>query len=96
MTLARAARSIDGGLLIAAALALLAIQALLKPGLPTTADLVIHMYRTLEFERAWAPGVLFPRWAPNLAYGYGYPLFIFAPPLPYLFGMILQAPGLTV
>ena len=96
MTLARAARSIDGGLLIAAALALLAIQALLKPGLPTTADLVIHMYRTLEFERAWAPGVLFPRWAPNLAYGYGYPLFIFAPPLPYLFGMLLQAPGLTI
>jgi len=85
---------IDAGLLVSAALALVAAQALLQPGLPTTADLTVHLYRTLEFERAWAPGVVVPRWSPNLAYGYGYPLFIFAPPLPYLLAMALHLPGL--
>ena len=86
----------DAGLLIAAALAMFAIQPLLQPGLPTSADLIIHLYRTLEFERAWAPGVIVPRWAPNLAYGYGYPLFIFAPPLPYFLAMLFHATGLTL
>lgn len=92
--LRRLSNKIDAGLLIAAALGLFAAQALFKPGLPTTADLVIHLYRTLEFEQAWAPGVIVPRWAPNLAYGYGYPLFIFAPPLPYLLAMLLHLPGI--
>lgn len=86
----------DGGLLIAAALALFAIQPLLQPGLPTSADLTIHLYRALEFERAWAPGVIVPRWAPDLAYGYGYPLFVFAPPLPYLLAMAFDLPGVTL
>jgi hypothetical protein len=86
----------DVGILIAALLTLLIIQSLLQPGLPTTADIPIHLYRTMEYERAWAAGVIVPRWAPNLAYGYGYPLFVFAPPLPYLLGMIFHALGLTV
>jgi len=86
----------DAGLLLAAILTLFAIQPLLKPGLPTTADLMIHLVRTLEYEQAWAPGVIAPRWAPNLAYGYGYPLFVFAPPLPYLLGLLLQWPGFSL
>jgi hypothetical protein len=86
----------DAGIVLAATLTLFAIQSLLATGLPTTADLAIHLYRTLEFERAWAPGVLLPRWAPNLAYGYGYPLFVFAPPLPYLLAAGLHITGLTL
>jgi len=74
---------IDAGLIIAALLALFIVQSLLKPGLPAGADISIHFYRAMEYERAWAPGVIVPRWAPNLAFGYGYPLFVFAPPLPY-------------
>ena len=88
---------LDAALLIAALLTLFIIQSLLQPGLPTTAaDLPIHLYRTLEYERAWAPGVIAPRWAPDLAYGYGYPLFLFAPPLPYLLSMVFHALGLTI
>jgi len=86
----------DAGILLVTLLTLFIVQNLLQPVLPTTADLPIHLYRTLEYERAWAPGVTVPRWAPNLAYGYGYPLFLFAPPLPYLAGMASHNLGLTI
>ena len=89
-------KKLDIGLVVAAVLALFAIQALLKPGLPVSADLTIHLYRTLEFENAWAPGVIVPRWAPNLAYGYGYPLFVFAPPLPYAIATVLHLTSLSL
>lgn len=87
---------IDAGWLVAGLLTLFIIQSLLRPGLPTSAaDAAIHLYRTVEYSRAWASGVIVPRWAPNLAYGYGYPLFVFAPPLPYILGMLLHISGLT-
>ncbi|OQY26054.1 MAG: hypothetical protein B6I38_11845, partial [Anaerolineaceae bacterium 4572_5.1] len=37
--------------------------------------------------------MLYPRWAPDLAYGYGYPLWVFAPPLPYVIPLLLAALG---
>lgn len=88
-------KKIDAGLILAALLTLLIIQNLLQPGLPAAADIPIHLYRTLEYRQAWAPGVIAPRWAPNLAFGYGYPLFVFAPPLPYLLGQVFHGLGLT-
>ncbi len=87
---------IDAGLILAALLTLFISQSLWQPGLPTAADTPIHLYRTMEYGRAWAPGMIVPRWAPNLAYGYGYPLFVFAPPLPYLLGLIFHTAGLTL
>src|SRR5262245_18261008 len=87
---------VEAGLVMAVLLTSLAGQALLQPGLPTSADLAIHLHRTLEFERAWAPGVIVPRWAPNLAFGYGYPLFVFAPPLPYLLALGFHQLGLSL
>jgi uncharacterized membrane protein len=86
----------DGGILLAAVLTLFISQSLFQPGLPTLADLPIHLYRTLEYGQAWSTGVIIPRWSPNLAYGYGYPLFIFAPPLPYWLTLLFQLPGLTL
>jgi len=87
---------LDPGLLLAGLLALFVIHPLLQPGLPGTADTPIHFYRTLEFGRSWGPGVIYPRWAPDLAYGYGYPLWDFAPPLPYLIPLALRAVGLSL
>ncbi|RME74793.1 MAG: hypothetical protein D6784_09280 [Chloroflexi bacterium] len=86
----------DAGLLIAGLLTLFIIQPLLRPGLPTTADLAIHLFRTLEYEQAWSPGVILPRWSANLGFGYGYPLFIFAPPLPYWLAILFHSLGLTL
>jgi hypothetical protein len=87
---------LDPGLLLAGLLALFVIHPLLQPGLPGSADTPIHFYRTLEFARSWAPGVVYPRWAPDLAYGYGHPLWDFAPPLPYLIPLALHAVGLSL
>jgi hypothetical protein len=72
----------DLGLILVLLLLTFAISPLLRSGLPSMADVPIHLYRTMEMVRCWQDGVYYPRWAPNLAFGYGYPLFDFAPPLP--------------
>ena len=84
----------DRGLLAAAAIGLLATAPLFRPGLPSLADAAIHLLRTAEFGQIVASGAFPPRWAPHLAYGYGYPLFIYAPPLPYLAALALSSVGL--
>jgi hypothetical protein len=88
-------KKIDLGLVIAALLTLFIIQNFLQPGLPTVGDMPIHLYRTMEYKRAWVPGVIVPRWASNFVFGYGYPLFVFAPPLPYLLGLAFHSLGFT-
>jgi hypothetical protein len=87
---------VDPGLLLVGVLTLFVIFPLFQPGLPGTADTPIHFYRTLEYAHSWAPGVVYPRWAPHLAYGYGYPLWNFAPPLPYLIPLALRAAGFSL
>lgn len=89
------ASKFDTGLILAACLTLLIIESLRQPGLPAAADIPIHLYRTMEYQQAWSEGVILPRWAPNLAFGYGYPLFVFAPPLPYWLGLAFHALGLS-
>jgi len=81
-----------------AVLASLAFAAypLLQPGLPSVADATIHLFRTAEWVRIWQDGVLYPRWSPNLAFGHGFPLFIFAPPLPYIIAGALHLLGLSL
>ncbi|HID62307.1 MAG TPA: hypothetical protein EYP49_06150 [Anaerolineae bacterium] len=70
-----------------------ALSPLLRSGLPSMADVPIHLYRTMELVRCWQDGVYYPRWAPNLAFGYGYPLFDFAPPLPYFIAGLFHVLG---
>jgi len=81
---------------LAGLIALFVILPLLKTGLPATADTPIHFYRALEFSQSWGPGTLYPRWAPDLAYGYGYPLWVFAPPLPYVIPLLLTTVGASL
>jgi hypothetical protein len=59
------------------------LWALLPGGMPNTADGLVHFTRSAEMVHAWQEGVLVPRWSENLGLGYGIPLFIYAPPLPY-------------
>src|SRR5579884_1136880 len=63
--------------------AALAIYPLLPPGIPSTADGPLHLIRMAEFDAVLRSGVLYPRWAPDLAFGYGYPLFNYYAPLFY-------------
>lgn len=54
-----------------------------QPGIPPTADGLVHYHRAMEMLLLWQRGVLYSPWAPDLAHGYGYPLFAFMPPLLY-------------
>ncbi len=78
-----------------AALTLLAAWPVLRAGYPTIGDGLNHYYRLAEFAHLLRQGVWFPRWAPDLAYGFGYPLFNYYPPLTYYLGALLHAVGLT-
>ncbi len=85
----------DPGLIVAGLLALFAVVPLLThPGLPNTADGPAHLMRQAELNQAWQDGVLYPRWAPDLAYGYGMPLFHYAPPLLYHLTQLFHLAGL--
>jgi len=64
---------------------LFAISPMFWAGLPPTADGILHVYRVVEAAHLLRWGVLYSRWAPDLALGYGYPLFVFhAPYFPWV------------
>ena len=86
----------DPGLLAVALLLLIVASPLFQRGLPNVADAPIHLFRTAEWVRSWQAGILLPRWSPTLAYGYGHPLFVFAPPLPYALAGALHLAGLSL
>jgi len=86
---------IDPGLGLACLLALFAFYPLLQPGLPNTADGALHLYRTVELDQCWQDGVYYPRWAPNLFLGYGYPIFNFYAPLLYYLAEVLHVLGFS-
>jgi hypothetical protein len=78
-----------------AAIAILAAWPLVRAGYPAIGDGLNHFYRLVEFEHLLQHGVWFPRWATDLAYGYGYPLFNFTPPLTYYLGALFYGFGLS-
>lgn len=82
--------------LIPLLIALPIMVALLQPGLPNTADGPAHLIRSAEMWHAWQDGLPIPRWAANLGYGYGIPLFNYAPPLPYFSTALLRSTGLPM
>lgn len=65
---------------LAGALAL-AVRPLFTVSLPVTHDGLNHLQRLVVFDSLVRSGVLYPRWYPSLASGYGYPLGNFYPPL---------------
>ncbi|MFB0534709.1 MAG: 6-pyruvoyl-tetrahydropterin synthase-related protein, partial [Anaerolineae bacterium] len=89
------AKRIDPGLALACLLALFAFYPLLQPGLPNTADGVLHLYRAVELDQCWQDGVYYPRWAPDLFLGYGYPIFNFYAPLLYFLAEALHVLGFS-
>ena len=65
---------------------LFALSPLLRPGYFWSAHDSRHsVYFLFEFDRAIQDGVWWPRWAPDFAFGYGYPFFnIYGPLSTYL------------
>ena len=65
------------------ALSLVALQAILRPSLPCSDDAAFHLLRLTQLDHLLRQGVLYSRWAPDMAQGYGFPFFNFYAPLSY-------------
>jgi len=64
-------------------------------GLPLTHDGKEHVQRIASYFLSLSDGNIIPRWAGNLNWGYGHPVFIFFYPLPYYLGSLFHYLGLT-
>ena len=53
----------------------------------------LQMMRQFEMEKCFLDGQIPCRWVPDLGFGYGFPLFNFYPPLPYLIGQGIRLFG---
>jgi len=62
---------------------------LYRSGLPNGDDVLYHVYRAAEMDRAWSHGVYMPRWAEAFYEGYGAPLFHYYASLTYYVTSIL-------
>lgn len=77
-------------------LLLLAWQPLLRGLVPWRGDGLLHFVRLAQLERAVRAGDLFPRWSPDLGYGFGFPLFNYYAPFSYYVGLIPRLLGLPL
>ncbi|MBN1217485.1 MAG: hypothetical protein JXM69_01035 [Anaerolineae bacterium] len=85
----------DFNVLLVWLLVLPAALPLLQPNTLThSADSLLHLYRLVALSHALYQGAIFPRWLPDLAYGYGLPLFVFYAPLAYYLTLTLKLLGL--
>jgi len=83
------------GIMIVCLGALLALLPLAGPGVVSTHDGLIHLQRLIALDGALRDGVLLPRWLPDLAYGYGEPVFLYYAPLAYLPALAVRLLGFT-
>ena len=88
-------RWLNSPILSLLSLAALAVWPILRAGYLTIGDGLIHLYRLVQFDALLQQGVWFPRWASDLCYGYGCPVFNFYPPLTYYAGAAFHALGLS-
>ena len=72
-----------------------AIQPLLTTDFTCGYDNGFHLWRAVQIARCLRQGYLYPRWAPDMAHGYGFPLFIFHPPLTAYAAALLNLVGLS-
>ena len=75
---------------------LYAAQPLLDRRIAEGADTLLHLFRLTQVDALLDQGILFSRWSPDLAYGYGYPLFNYYAPLSYYGAELLHLAGLEL
>jgi hypothetical protein len=90
-------RRCDTNLLLVAALTVFAIAPLFQPGFFWGAHDARHsVYFLYEFDRSIQDGILYPRWSPDITFGYGYPLFNIYGPLAFYLGEAFHLLGLDL
>ncbi len=72
----------------------LASRTLFTPGYFNMHD-DLQMMRQLQMEKCFLDLQIPCRWVPDMGYGFGYPLFNFYPPLPYLTGQLFRLVGFS-
>ncbi len=87
--------SVISTMLALAALSLVGLHPFTYTSLATSFDGLLHLYRLVELDHLIAQGVLFPRWAPDFVFGFGYPIFNFYAPLAYYLSAPLHWLGFT-
>ncbi len=86
--------AVDRHAVALAALSLLALGPMLQAGYFWGAHDARHsVYFLFEFDRVFRDGVLYPRWFPDMTYGYGYPLFNIYGPLAFYVGEFFHLIG---
>lgn len=70
-----------------------AVKSLFIPGGFTAHDLTHHVVRQISMDKLLSEGQFPPRWSGELAYGYGYPVFLFNYPLPAMIGEVFHKAG---
>lgn len=75
-------------------LSIISILPLLHSGFYTSHDGELHLARIAAYTQALKQGQFPVRWAANLNYSYGYPIFNFVYPLPYLLASGFNLVGL--
>ena len=69
---------------------------LIGSGLPLGVDARFHLYRLVQLDAMWREGIFYSRWQPDLALGYGFPLFNYYAPATYYFAGAWHWLGLSI
>ncbi|MFC1627001.1 6-pyruvoyl-tetrahydropterin synthase-related protein [Patescibacteria group bacterium] len=72
------------------------LRSFVKPGFPETHDGQLYLARFANFYLSLKDGHFPVRWAPNLNYKFGYPIFNFNYYTPYLLGLVPKVLGFTL
>lgn len=82
-------------ILLVVFISVLSSLSLFHSGLPPTHDGEYHVIRFFEFDIALRDGDWYPRWAKDLQFGYGVPLFNFVYPLPNYISSLIHLWGFS-
>jgi len=82
--------------LVIGLLCAVAIAPLLRGDIPCSHDGALHYFRVAAMRHALGQGLLFTRWLPDLAFGYGFPFFNYRAPLSYYLALGLHLAGLPL
>jgi len=86
-------RRFDLNVLWALLLAVPATIPLFQSGYLDSHDGLFHLYRLQALDEAIRAGVLYPRWFPQFAFGYGQPVLNYYSPLTYYVAQLLHMLG---
>lgn len=93
---ARVSRSAAADVAVVILLCAVALVPLLRGQIPCSHDGGLHYYRVVAMRHALEQGLLFTRWLPDLAFGYGFPFFNYRAPLSYYLALGLHLTGLSL